>query len=82
MVADGPTTPPDVSILPGQVCVGPDGEHLEQSMSVGVSTWGNSVDGETTMLVGTYASDGEIGRRLVEALPRLLVLRPATWAAR
>ncbi len=74
VVADGPTTAPDVAILPGQVCVGPGGEHLDQAMSVGVSTWGNRLDGETTMLVGTYASDGEIGRRLVEALPRLRVL--------
>ena len=75
LVADGPSTPPDVSILPGQVCVGPDGQHLDQAMSVGVSTWGNSSAGETTMLVGTYTSDGEIGRRLVEALPRVLMLR-------
>ena len=74
VVADGPTTAPDVAILPGQVCVGPGGGHLDQAMSVGVSTWGNCLDGETTMLVGTYASDGEIGRRLVEALPRLRVL--------
>ncbi|HEY5980857.1 MAG TPA: AraC family transcriptional regulator [Microlunatus sp.] len=73
-VADGPSTSPDTTILPGQVCVGPGGQPLEKVLSLGVSAWGNSAGGETTMLVGTYASDGEIGRRLVDALPRLLVL--------
>jgi AraC-like DNA-binding protein len=75
VVADGPATAPGVSILPGQVCVDADGEHLEPSMNVGHGTWGNCISGETTMLVGTYQSDGEVGRRLVEALPRVLVLR-------
>lgn len=75
VVADGPDTAPDVSILPGQICRGPEGEHLAQTMSVGVSTWGNTRDAETTMLVATYQSAGEIGGRLVAALPRVLVHR-------
>ncbi|GAA3690984.1 AraC family transcriptional regulator [Microlunatus aurantiacus] len=79
VVADSPDTVPGITILPGQVCVGPDGQHLAQTMSTGLSTWG-SPDGETTMLVGTYASDGEVGRRLVDALPRTLV-RPAAESA-
>ena len=80
VVADGPATTPGVSILPGQVCVDSDGEHLEQSMHVGLGTWGNSMSGETTMLVGTYQSDGEIGRRLVEALPGCWCSGPAIRA--
>ncbi len=73
-VADAPGTVADLGILPGQVCVGPHGEHLAQTRSTGLSTWG-APDGETTMLVATYASDGEIGRRLLDALPRTLVRR-------
>jgi AraC-like DNA-binding protein len=79
VVADGPATAPVVTILPGQVCVGADGEHLAETMAVGLSTWGNDPDGETVMLIGTYASDGEVGRRLVDALPRTVVLRSDDW---
>lgn len=75
MVADSPDTAPEVTILPGQVCVGPGGEHLAQAMGLGVNTWGNSADGEDTMLVASYLTDSEIGRRLIDALPRLLVVR-------
>lgn len=88
-VADGPTIEPTVSILPGQVCVGPDGEHLVETMDLGLSTWGNGAGGEGSsgaggeaeMLVGTYGSAGEVGRRLVDALPRALVLRHDEWSS-
>ena len=43
-------------------------------MDLGVRTWGNDVDGTTTMLIGSYHGDGEVGRRLTEALPALAVL--------
>ena len=42
-------------------------------------TWGNSADGETVMLTGTYQLDGEVSRRLLRALPPLLVLRDDEW---
>ena len=42
---------------------------------LGVRTWGNSPDGETVLLTGTYQLDGEVSRRLLDALPPLLVLR-------
>ena len=59
-------------ILPGQVCVTPDG--VEHPDWLGTRTWGNDAGGSTTLLVGTYEGDGEIGGRLLRALPRLLVL--------
>ncbi len=72
VVADHPDTPPQVRILPGQVCVTPDGaEHPDW---LGTRTWGNDAGGSTTLLVGTYEGDGEVGGRLLRALPRLLVL--------
>jgi hypothetical protein len=48
-------------------------------MDQGVCTWGNTADGSTVMLTGTYQGDGEISRRLVDALPQLIVLRDGEW---
>jgi AraC-like DNA-binding protein len=45
---------------------------------LGVRTWGNSEQGQTTLLVGTYLLDGEVSRRLLAALPSLLVLPAQT----
>ena len=46
---------------------------------VGTRTWGNSPDGETVMLTGTYQLEGEVSGRLLRALPPLLVLRGDAW---
>jgi len=73
-VADDPATEPQVIIHPGQRCETPDGASLHQAMDLGVRTWGNSAAGETVMLTGTYEFAGEISRRLLRALPPLLVL--------
>jgi AraC-like DNA-binding protein len=78
-VADDPATPPDIVIHPGQRCETPDGRPLVDTMALGVRTWGNAADGETVMLVGTYELDGEVSRRLLRALPTLLVLRDGEW---
>jgi AraC-like DNA-binding protein len=78
-VADDPATPPQVVIHPGQRCTTPDGEELSQMAEMGVRTWGNSADGSTVMLTGTYQVRGEISRRLLDALPPLLVLSGETW---
>jgi len=43
-------------------------------MDLGVRTWGNSADGETVMLTGTYLFEGEVSRRLLRALPLTVVL--------
>ncbi len=78
-MADEPATPVQAVIHPGQRCTTPDGELLDQAMDQGVRTWGNSPDGATMMLIGTYAMVGEINHRLLEALPGLLVLREDAW---
>jgi len=78
-VADAPTTPPQVVIHPGQVCTTPDGVNVADSMSQGVRTWGNNPNGGTVLLTGTYEGAGEISRRLVDALPPLVVLRDGEW---
>ncbi|PJJ65568.1 AraC family transcriptional regulator [Compostimonas suwonensis] len=73
-VADRATTPPQVIIHPGQLCTAPDGSELTTMRELGVRSWGNSPDGGTTLLTGTYQFEGEISRRLLSALPPLLVV--------
>jgi AraC-like DNA-binding protein len=77
--ADNPATRPQVVIHPGQRCTTPDGEDLAQAMDLGVRTWGNDPDGSTTMLIGTYQMGGEVSRRVLEALPSLVVLPDGAW---
>lgn len=72
-MADGPGTVPHARVAPGGVCGTLHGEPLAESMRLGVRTWGNAPDGATTLLVGTYLLDGEIGRRLLDALPPLII---------
>ena len=73
-VTDAPGTPPDIVIHPGQVCTTPDGESLHTVMHLGVRTWGNSPTGSVVMVTGTYQTDGEVSRRLLDTLPPLTVL--------
>jgi AraC-like DNA-binding protein len=79
VVADDPATRPQVVIHPGQRCTTPDGEELMEMSHMGVRTWGNSPDGETVMLTGTYQMHGEISRRLLVALPPMLVVTGDSW---
>lgn len=74
-VADNPATPPQIVIHPDQHCTTVDGESLAQAMDLGVRTWGNAADGETVMITCAYHMEGEVSRRLLEALPTLLVQR-------
>jgi AraC-like DNA-binding protein len=79
MLADDPGTEPQVTILPGNRCVRPDGQEVELMSWMGVRTWGNSPVGSTVMLSGTYELEGEVSRRLLNALPQLLVLASDAW---
>lgn len=76
-VCDDPATAVQAVIHPGQVCRAPDGRELAEEMHQGVRTWGNSTDGHTVLLTGAYAVDGEIGGRLLRALPQVVVLSAA-----
>ncbi|MFE5708399.1 AraC family transcriptional regulator [Rhodococcus koreensis] len=82
VVADHPDTPPHVIINPDQSCTTLRGEPLAEAMHLGVRTWGNSANGRTVMLTGTYQTPGEISRRLLSALPELVVQRRADWDSR
>ena len=78
-VGGHPDVEPTIEIHPGQDCRSLTGEPLAESMSLGVRSWGNHRDGETVMLVGAYQSFGEIGDRLVRALPPVVHLTPDRW---
>src|SRR5262245_61467568 len=75
-VADDPRTRAQVVIGPGQVCTTVDGGEMTD---LGTRTWGNSPEGEDVLLTGTYILETEISRRLLAALPPLLVLRDEEW---
>lgn len=79
LVADDPSTPPQVLIHPGQRCTTPDGVSLAEEMDLGIRSWGNDPDGSMTMLTGTYQMHGEVSARLLAALPPLLVVPDGTW---
>jgi AraC-like DNA-binding protein len=76
-VADDPATPPQVIVHPGEHCTTPDGQELKLMRFFGIRSWGNSDDGETVMLCGTYMLEGEVSGRLLRALPPLLTLDAA-----
>jgi len=77
--ADDPATRAQVVIHPGQHCTTPDGQDLAQAMDLGVRSWGNSPAGSTSMLIGTYERNSEIGRQLLSVLPRLVVMPADAW---
>jgi AraC-like DNA-binding protein len=74
-VADPPDAPPQIVIHPGQRCTTPDGRDLADAMHLGVRTWGTDADGPTLVITGAYELAGEVGRRLLTALPDALVVR-------
>src|ERR1700759_5809247 len=47
--------------------------------SFGIRRWGNAPDGATEILTGTYNAEGEVSRRLLDALPPRLVLLRNEW---
>jgi AraC-like DNA-binding protein len=78
-MSDQPDTPMQVIVNPDQSCTTIDGEDVAMSMLRGVRTWGNNVDGQTRMLIGTYNLESEVSQRLLRALPRFLSLRQDEW---
>ena len=64
---------------PGQYCTTVDGEPLADRWRLGVRNWGNSAEGPTMMVTGVYERQSEVSRRMLRALPRLLVVRGDKW---
>ncbi|GGT58125.1 AraC family transcriptional regulator [Streptomyces kurssanovii] len=76
-IADEQDTGVQIVVGPEQRCNTTEGEDVTDTMALGVRTWGDTLgQGSSVMLSGTYQAPSEIGRRLLNALPALLV-RPA-----
>ncbi|MHA7282952.1 AraC family transcriptional regulator [Arthrobacter sp. TMS2-4] len=73
-VTDDVASVPSIRIGPGQQCTTVDGRDLRDEFRHGVRRWGNTSDGETSLLVGTYERPDEAGGLINRALPRLLVV--------
>jgi AraC-like DNA-binding protein len=72
LVSDEPGRPAQAVIDAGQACRAAD-ERLGNPMGPqGVRLWGNSPDGETLMLTGTYRTHPELSRHLLAALPAVI----------
>jgi AraC-like DNA-binding protein len=78
-VGDRPGGEPIAVILPGNRSETPDGASLDLPMTHGLRTWGNDPEGQDGLLVGNYASVGEVGARMLAALPDWLVIRADEW---
>jgi AraC-like DNA-binding protein len=78
-VAHRPHTEPTIVVDAGGNCRALDGASLIEAMDLGVRTWGNRADGADVMLVGTYQTDGQVSRWLLDALPQVVVLRATQW---
>lgn len=68
---------PQLTVGPDQRCSTQQGADVSESMLLGVRTWGEEDPGAdpAVLFSGTYLEPGEIGRRLLSALPPLLVRR-------
>ena len=80
-VADRPDRRPELVIKPGQVCVDLTGAGVAEQLGLGLRSWGRPGASRDVLLTGTYDGVGEISRRLVDALPPLIVLRSAEWSS-
>lgn len=78
-LADSLHTPQSIRVLPGQICVDPAGKLLDQSMKIGVRTWGNSLDGEAVLLIGTYEQETAVGDLVLSRLPAEVVIPCPAW---
>lgn len=73
-LADAQNTPARIVVGPGQQCSTVDGAEVTESTVLGVRTWGETPGPDAAVLLsGTYQAPGAVGRRLLNALPALLV---------
>ena len=79
VVSDDQDRLPQVIIDACQVCR-PANDRQENPMGPqGPRSWGNSPDGETMLLTGTYRTHPELSRHLLTALPPVLVQPGPQW---
>jgi AraC-like DNA-binding protein len=77
VVADSPDTRPNLRIHPGGRCEPLPGAPVDYSARLGMRTFGARPDGESWVVSGTYQRLGDVGRRLLGALPPTVVVPAA-----
>jgi AraC-like DNA-binding protein len=74
VVGDSVTTAAQLRIHPGGICEPLPGAPVDYSARLGVRTYGGRASGEVMVASGTYQVPGDVSRRLVTALPSVLVV--------
>ncbi len=77
VVADTPETEAQLRIHPGGICEPLPGAPVDYSARLGVRTYGGRPEGEAMVVSGTYQLEGDVSRRLLTALPPVLVVPAA-----
>ena len=80
VVGDSLETAPQLRIHPGGVCEPLPGAPIDYSARLGVRTYGGRASGSVMVASGTYQLAGDVSRRLVTALPSVLVVPAADVA--
>ena len=80
VVSDQLGTAPQLRIHPGGICEPSPGAPIDYSTRLGVRTGGGHPDGEAMVVSGTYQLEGDVSRRLLAALPSILVVPAAEVA--
>jgi AraC-like DNA-binding protein len=80
VVTDAPGTEPQLRIHPGGFCEPLPGAPIDYSARLGVRTYGGRLEGEAMVVSGTYQLEGDVSRRLLSALPSVLVVPAADLA--
>ena len=73
-VADDPATPPQFVIHSGGYYTDVDGVDVTDEAKLGLRTCGHSMDASMVLVSGTYQVGGDVGGRLLSALPPVLVV--------
>jgi AraC-like DNA-binding protein len=77
LVVESPHTRPTLRIHPGGRCEPLPGAPADSSLRIAPRTTGGRPDGEFQVVSGTYQRVGDVGRRLLAALPPTLVVPAA-----
>lgn len=80
VVGDALDTEPQLRIHPGGVCEPLPGAPVDYSARLGVRTYGGRAEGSAMVASGSYQLAGDVSRRLLAALPSVLVVPAADVA--
>ncbi|MQA03469.1 MAG: helix-turn-helix domain-containing protein [Streptosporangiales bacterium] len=73
-VGDRPDTPPSLIVHPGNRLTTMDGVDVTADLQLGPRTSGHSQDGSAVVASGTYQVTGDVGGRLLTALPAVVLV--------